>query len=79
MNIGKVSVNINGDRSLKEIVEIAKQIEKSGIKIIWIGEFEDFLDPFEIAEVIADETSLKIGFGVLTINRSCIYSWDWGW
>lgn len=71
MNIGKVSVNINGDRSLKEIVEIAKQIEKSGIKIVWIGEFEDFLDPFEIAEVIADETSLKIGFGVLTINRSC--------
>ncbi len=70
-HIGRIGVNVNGDLSDEEIVEIAKLVEEIGVRIVWIGEFEGFRDPFEIAELIAKNTSLLIGFGVITSNRDC--------
>ncbi len=71
-SIGKISVNINGDLSYDEIVKRAELIQQKGVKIVWVGEFEGFLDPFEVAEVIASRTSLYVGFGIVSpLRRSC--------
>ncbi|MEM4496796.1 MAG: hypothetical protein QXM06_05820 [Archaeoglobaceae archaeon] len=67
-SLGKLSVNINGD-SRVDWVQRAKLIEKAGLSTVWVGEFDQFLDPFEVAEKIAQETSLNVGFGVLTVKR----------
>ena len=66
---GKIGLNINGDLSRHEIIERAKIAESSGIRVVWVGEFEGFEDPFEVASVIAESTGLKIGFGVVTTTR----------
>ncbi len=69
---GRVSVNLNGDLSSDELTERARGFEKAGVKIVWVGEFEGFEDPFRVAEVIATSTSLLIGFGILSpLRRGC--------
>jgi len=68
-SIGKVGLNINGDLSEKEIKEIVNIAEKAGIRIVWIGEFEGFEDPFNVAELIGSCSNLYIGFGVLSAQK----------
>ena len=71
-DLGKISVNINGDLPDSELIDRAKIAEKSGIRIIWIGETSFFRDPFEVAAVIAEATSIRIGFGTVSpLRRSC--------
>ena len=71
-SIGKIGINISGDLEDEEIVDRAKIVEKSGVKIVWVGEFEGFKDPLDVAEIIANSTSLFIGFGVLSpLKREC--------
>ena len=71
-DLGRVSVNINGDLPDSELIDRARIAEDSGIKIIWIGETPFFRDPFEVAAVIAKTTSLDIGFGTVSpLRRSC--------
>lgn len=68
--IGKLSININGDIGEKEIAEKGRIAEISGVKVIWIGDFD--FDPFLAAEILAKETSVLIGFGVLSATkRNC--------
>jgi 5,10-methylenetetrahydromethanopterin reductase len=67
VNFGKVSVNLNGDLNDEELVEKAKKVEKAGVKIVWIGDFD--FDPFRTAEIIAENTDLLIGFGVLSASK----------
>jgi 5,10-methylenetetrahydromethanopterin reductase len=75
-DLGKIGVNINGDLYPNEIATKSKLVEKAGIKIVWIGEFEGFEDPLKVAEIIAENTDLKIGFGILSpLRRSCIEIW----
>jgi 5,10-methylenetetrahydromethanopterin reductase len=70
--LGKISVNINGDLPDSELVDRARIAEDSGIRIVWIGETPFFRDPFEVAAVIADATSLIIGFGTVSpLRRKC--------
>ncbi len=67
-----MSLNINGDLPDNEIIKRALLAEKAGIKVVWIGELELFKDPFHVAEIIAENTSLSIGFGTLSpLRRSC--------
>ncbi|MEM1578497.1 MAG: hypothetical protein QXN34_00595 [Archaeoglobaceae archaeon] len=66
-SIGKVSININGDLSEKEIAEKGRIAEKSGLKVIWVGDFD--FDPFLTAEILAKHTELLIGFGVLSVEK----------
>jgi len=68
-SIGKVGLNINGDLSEKEIKERVNIAEKAGIRIVWIGEFEGFEDPFNVAELIGSCSNLYIGFGVLSAQK----------
>ncbi|RLI83451.1 hypothetical protein DRP07_03405 [Archaeoglobales archaeon] len=69
--ITKLGLNINGDFEDRELIERAKIAKKSGINIVWIGEFEGFKDPFYVAELIADIIDV-IGFGILSpLTRSC--------
>ncbi|WP_202318552.1 hypothetical protein [Archaeoglobus neptunius] len=68
---GRVGLNINGDLSRSEIAARARIAESSGVKIIWIGEFEGFDDPFEVAEIISKEVRINIGFGVISAQRRC--------
>lgn len=70
-SIGKVGLNINGDLSEKEIEERVRIAEKAGVRIIWIGEFEGFEDPFKVAEVVSSCSNLKVGFGVLSAQKGC--------
>jgi 5,10-methylenetetrahydromethanopterin reductase len=70
--IDEVGLNINGDLAENEIIKRAVLAEKAGIKVIWIGEFELFKDPLYIAKIIAENTSLCIGFGILSpFRRDC--------
>jgi len=68
-SIGEVGVNLNGDLDDRELVQRARIIQKKGIRVIWVGEFEGFRDPFEVAEILASETKLVIGFGILSPSR----------
>ncbi len=69
---GKLGLNINGDLGREEVVRRARIAESSGIRVVWIGEFEGFEDPFKVASVIAESTKLKVGFGVVTtMRRTC--------
>ncbi|HDN74356.1 MAG TPA: LLM class flavin-dependent oxidoreductase, partial [Archaeoglobus sp.] len=68
-SIGEVGVNLNGDLADRELVQRARIIQKKGIRVIWVGEFEGFRDPFEVAEILASETKLVIGFGILSPSR----------
>ena len=71
-DLGRISVNINGDLPDSELVDRARIAEKSGISIVWIGETPFFRDPFEVAAIIAEATSLTIGFGTVSpLRRSC--------
>lgn len=55
----------------KELIKKAKIADKAGIKIVWIGEFEGFKDPFYTAELIADFVDF-VGFGAISpIKRGC--------
>ncbi len=70
-SIGRVGVNINGDPRI-DFLSTAKKVEKAGVKVVWIGEFEGFDDPFEVARLIAEKTSLKIGFGIVSpLRKNC--------
>ncbi len=67
---GKVGLNINGDLSEREIVERVRLAERTGIRTIWVGEFEGFEDPFVVAEIISSASKkVNIGFGVLSTSR----------
>ena len=68
-SIGKLGININGDLSEGEIIERAKLVEMAKVKIVWIGEFESFDDPFNVAETISEATNLRIGFGILSVSK----------
>lgn len=70
---GRIGLNINGDLSEKEIVERVKLAEIAGIRTIWVGEFEGFVDPFVVAEIISNASrNLSVGFGILSVSRrSC--------
>jgi len=68
---GRVGLNINGDLSEKEIEERVRIAEKAGVRIIWVGEFEGFEDPFKVAEVVSSCSNLKVGFGVLSAQKGC--------
>ncbi|RLI79862.1 hypothetical protein DRP05_02640 [Archaeoglobales archaeon] len=48
-----------------ELIKRAKIASEAGIKIVWIGEFEGFKDPFYVAELIADFVDF-VGFGILS-------------
>lgn len=67
LSIGKLSININGDVGEKEIVEKGRIAESSGVKVVWVGDFD--FDPFLTAEILARETNLLIGFGVLSATK----------
>ncbi len=76
-SIGRIGVNVNADPSVPDILERLRVIEEKGIKIVWIGEFEGFLDPFDFAEFVASNTSMYVGFGIVSpLRRKCseIYS-----
>lgn len=67
-----MSLNINGDLPDEEIIKRALLAEKAGINVVWIGELELFKDPFHVVEIIAENTSLSIGFGTLSpLRRNC--------
>jgi 5,10-methylenetetrahydromethanopterin reductase len=68
--VGKVGINFNGNLEDKELIKRAEIAKKSGIKIIWIGEFEGFKDPFYVADIISDSADY-IGFGILSPLRGC--------
>jgi 5,10-methylenetetrahydromethanopterin reductase len=70
-SIGKVGLNINGDLSKAEIEERVRIAEGAGIRVIWIGEFEGFEDPFSVAETVSSCSSVKVGFGVLSAQKDC--------
>lgn len=71
-DFGKISVNINGDLPESELIDRARIAENSGVSIVWIGETPFFRNPFDVASVIARETSLAIGFGTVSpLRRSC--------
>lgn len=67
LDIGKLSININGDVGEKEIAEKGKIAESAGIKVVWVGDFD--FDPFLTAEILARETKMIIGFGVLSATK----------
>lgn len=71
LEIGRLSININGDVCEKEMmVKKGKIAESAGVKVVWIGDFD--FDPFSAAEFLAKETNLLIGFGVLSASkRNC--------
>lgn len=66
-SIGKLSININGDVGEREIAEKGRIAESAGVKVIWIGDFD--FDPFSTAEILARETNVLIGFGVLSVTK----------
>ncbi len=69
-SIGKLSININGDVGEREIAEKGRIAENAGVKVIWIGDFD--FNPFLTAEILARETKVLIGFGVLSVTkRNC--------
>lgn len=69
--ITKLGINFNGNLDDEELVKRAKIVKKSGINVIWIGEFEGFKDPFYVAELISDFIDV-IGFGILSpLKRDC--------
>ena len=71
-DLGRISVNINGDLPDSELIDRARIAENNGINIIWIGETPFFRDPFEVAAVIAGATSIMIGFGTVSpLRRGC--------
>jgi len=71
-DFGKISVNINGDLPDSELIDRARIAEDNGISVVWIGETPFFRDPFDVAAVIANTTSLTIGFGTVSpLRRSC--------
>lgn len=45
--------------------------EKAGINVIWIGEFEFFKDPFYVAEIVGENSSLYIGLILSPLRRTC--------
>ncbi len=70
--IGKIGVNVNADPAVSDILKRLRIIEKKGVRIVWIGEFEGFLDPFDFAEFVAKNTSLYVGFGIVSpMRRKC--------
>lgn len=68
--IGKLGINFNGNLEDKELVKRAKLVKKSGVKVIWIGEFAGFKDPFYVADLISNSIDF-IGFGILSPFRGC--------
>lgn len=66
---GRIGLNINGDLEDREILERVRLAEEAGIRMIWVGEFEGFQDPFEVAEIISKNSKINIGFGVLSVSR----------
>lgn len=70
-SIGRVGLNINGDLSEKEIEERVRIAEREGVRVIWIGEFEGFEDPFSVAETVSSRSQMWVGFGVLSAQKGC--------
>ncbi|RLI74978.1 hypothetical protein DRO97_04550, partial [Archaeoglobales archaeon] len=55
----------------KELIKKARIAKRAGIKIVWIGEFEGFKDPFYVAELVAEVVEV-VGFGILSpLKRNC--------
>ncbi|ADC66091.1 conserved hypothetical protein [Ferroglobus placidus DSM 10642] len=65
---GRVGVNVNGDLPEKEIAELSRFLSER-VKIIWIGENPLFIDPFKVAEIVAENFEHLVGFGVLTPRK----------
>lgn len=66
---GRIGLNVNGDLEDREILERVRLAEEAGIRMIWVGEFEGFKDPFAVAETISQNSKINIGFGVLSVSR----------
>lgn len=55
-----LSLNINGDLSLKDLIDRVKIAEGAGVEQIWIGELEQFQNPIEVAKEVEPETSVDV-------------------
>ncbi|MFO7966114.1 MAG: hypothetical protein R6U44_00750 [Archaeoglobaceae archaeon] len=67
----RLSLNVNGDLPVEDLIDRVKIAESAGIGQIWIGELEQFKDPVEVAEEIEPETNAEICVLLSTSRNPC--------
>ncbi|AIY90849.1 hypothetical protein [Geoglobus acetivorans] len=68
MKTGRIAININGDFEDRVLIEKAVRAEKV-VGTVWIGDSDFFRSPFHVAELIAENTELNVGFGILRATK----------
>ncbi len=67
----RLSLNINGDLPLKDLIDRVKIAESAGIESIWIGELEQFKSSIEVAAQLEPETGAELCVLLSTSRNSC--------
>lgn len=56
----RLSLNVNGDLPVEDLIGRVKIAESAGIGQIWVGELEQFKNPVEVAEEIEPKTNAEV-------------------
>ncbi|MBE8538884.1 hypothetical protein [Geoglobus acetivorans] len=65
---GRIAININGDFEDRVLIEKAVRAERV-VDTVWVGDSDFFRSPFQVAELIAENTDLNVGFGILRSTK----------